>query len=928
VPLPSGRQRSLLALLVLERDGPLSRDRLIDELWGEHPPATAVSALHVHLSKLRGLLNGLLVLEPGGYSLKADGFELDLIRFDDLVEHARTDPAHARALLGDALELFRGDPLCDVVCEGVLAQWQRELEDKRLQATIARVDADLAAGASAELVPELERLLSEHQFEERLWGQLMIALFRAGRQADALDVYQKARQMFAGELGLEPGEALARLQQRILDRDPELLPEPAEPPPPGAAERAPKRPVSNLPSPVTRLVGREHELSALTGLLADPDLRLLTLTGPGGVGKTRLLMELASGQEPHYRDGAAFVRLERLTDPALVAAEIASALAQRDGNEGLGADGLPGYLRDREFLMAIDNFEHVLGASPLIAELLASARGLRVIVSSRTPMRIRGETTFEVEPLALPDGKSDGDLAESPAVQLFLQCALAANRRLELDNATTRTIARICQALDGLPLAIELAASRSHLLSPDEIAAQLATPLAIGEHGLRDLPDRQQTLQATIRWSYDLLSPAAQEALRAAAVFLGGFTLPALEGVTQASAYARLEELLEASLVRRQGTDGRFELLELVRAFSLEQIQSPAQVAEARARHRRFFAEQVRHVIHEFDEGGAPGELAQPLLADHANLRAALIDAIENGDEDSAVGLALAMRPVWVAGMLRHECTELVTRLLERFSPPGATEVALLRAPAFVDYTPASKVFHRRIMEVAAQIGDEDALVTATGNLFGAALNARDADEMQRIRPDLVALIRPDASPKALGWLHYYLALDAYVDARFAEAYEHASVSAEKAAEIGHEFMLGSAAGTRLLAESARDRTIRHAGLSEALALMSRPSVQPLAAFALWFVARYAAGVDPGSAGRWLAHAQRIVVALDSELWPECVLRDETMAILGIADVSALLESTPPLDPMAALEAAIAWLAGRPGAETSPREVALQPLTS
>jgi hypothetical protein len=423
------------------------------------------------------------------------------------------------------------------------------------------------------------------------------------------------------------------------------------------------------------------------------------------------------------------------------------------------------------------------------------------------------------------------------------------------------------------------------------------------------------------------LSAPAQEALRAAAVFLGGFTLPALEGVTQSSAHAQLEELLEASLVRRQATDGRFELLELVRAFSLERIQSPAQVAEARARHRRFFADQVAHVSNEFDAGAAPGELAQPLLADHANLRAALIDAIENGDEDAAVGLALAMRPVWVAGMLRHESAEFVTRLLERFTLPGTVQIALMRAPAFLDYTPAAKLWHRRIVEVAAEVGDDDALVTATGNLFGGALNARDTEEMRRLRPELLALITPDASAKALGWLHYFLALDDYIDGRFAEAYEHASVSAEKAAEVGHEFMLGSAAGTRVLAESARDARIRHAALAEAVGLMARPSVQPLAAFALWFVARYAAGVDPGSAGQWLAHAHRIVAGLDSELWPECVLRDETMAILGIADVTALLDSTPPLDHQAAVEAAAAWLAARPPAETAPREVALQPLT-
>jgi predicted ATPase/DNA-binding SARP family transcriptional activator len=924
VPVPSGRQRSLLALLLLERETPLSRDRLIGELWGERPPASAVSALHVHLSKLRGLLDGLLVLESGGYALTSD-FELDVIRFDGLVDQARTDPNDARGLLTDALALFRGDPLCDVVCEGSLAQWRRELDEKRLQAIVARIDADLAGGEDAVLVPELERLLSEHQFEERLWGQLMRALYRAGRQADALAAFQKARQLFAGELGLEPGESLVRLQQEILDRDPALQPVAAvgRPAEQLQTEQPVERPRSNLPRPMTRLVGREHELGTLTGLLADPDLRLLTLTGPGGVGKTRLLIELARHHQAHYRDGAVLVRLERLTDPALVSAEIATALALRDGTDGPSADGLVSYLRDRELLMAIDNFEHLLDAAPLLSELLAGAPNLRVVVSSRTAMRVRGETTFEVEPLALPAGGGDGDVAESPAVQLFLQCALAANRKLELGVDVTQTVARICRALDGLPLAIELAASRSHLLTPDQIAEQLVAPLSIGEHALRDLPDRQQTLQATIRWSYDLLTPSAQEALRGAAVFLGGFTLPALEAVTGSSADPQLEELLEASLVRRQVIEGRFELLELVRAFSLEQIQSDAQVAEGRARHRTFFANQMRPVSKAFDTGEAPGQLAEPLQPDHANLRAALTDAIEHHDAESAVAIGLGMRPIWVAGMLRHESAELVSRLLEHLSIPGDTEVALLRAPAFLDYTPKAKLWHRRIATVAAEIGDNDALVTATGNLFGGALNARDTEEMARLRPELRALITPEASPKSLGWLHYFLALDAYIDGRFAEAFDNAAISAERAAEIGHEFMLGSAVGTRLLAQSARDGAIDHAALAEAIELMGRPSVQPLAAFALWFVARYAAGVAPDTAGQWLAHAHRIVAALDAELWPECVLRDETMAILGIKDVAPFLDRTPPVDHTVALDAAALWLAGRPAAERSPREVAL-----
>jgi predicted ATPase/DNA-binding SARP family transcriptional activator len=917
VRLPSGRQRALLALLVLSNGAPMSRDRLIDELWGERPPPSAVSALHVHLSKLRPVLDGLLVLEPAGYALKVDEFEFDVARFDALIEQARAEPEQSVALLKQALELFRGDPLCDVVGEGVLGQWRRELEDKRLQAIVMRLDAELAAGGAGELVSELERLVSEHRFEERLWGQLMLALYRTGRQADALETYQKSRRMFAGELGLEPGEPLARLQQQILSRDPELLA--AVEPEPAPVRHA----KSNLPRGVTRLVGRDRELEVLTGLMSDPDLRLVTLTGPGGVGKTRLALELALVQQSHHRDGAVLVRLERLTDPSLVAAEIASALAQRDGTDGPSADGLIGYLRERELLMVIDNFEHLLSAAPLIGELLANAAELTVLVSSRKALRIRGELTFELEPLELPASDSDDALAESPAVQLFLQCALAANRKLALDAGTTRTVAQICRALDGLPLAIELAASRSHLLSPGRIAEQLAHPLSIGEHALRDLPDRQQTLQATIRWSYDLLTPASRDVLCSAAVFLGGFTLESLEAVNGAQPAAQVEELLEASLVRRQLGEGRFELLELVRAFALAELAPGEQRSEAHARHRQYFARLVAPTCEAFDAGGAPGELAEPLLADHANLRAAFEDALRNGDQESAVELALGMRPMWLAGMLRQESQELVTRLLERYSIPGEREIALLRAVAFLDYSPTATTWHRRLADRAAELGDQEALVTATGNLFGRALNARDRDELRRIRPELLALITPEASAKSLGWIHYFLALDAYVDGRFEAGVEHAALSAEKAAEIGHEFMLGSAVATRLLAESARDAEIRCGALSDAVELMRRPSIPPLAAVALWFVARYAAGVEPAEAPKWLAQAERIVDALDSELWPESVLRDETLAILGIADARSLLQSTPPLDHAAALGEAAAWLAGRDPNEVSPRQGAL-----
>jgi predicted ATPase len=559
-----------------------------------------------------------------------------------------------------------------------------------------------------------------------------------------------------------------------------------------------------------------------------------------------------------------------------------------------------------------------VAAAALGAELLELAPRLRVLISSRTPMRIRDEQTFEVEPLELPAGDSERDLAGSPAVQLFLQRATAANRKLQVDAEATRIVGRICQALDGLPLAIELAASRSHSLGPAQIAEQLAQPLVIGEHALRDLPDRQQSLQAAIRWSYDLLTPGARRALRHASVFRGGFTAPALEAVTGGPVRAEINELLEANLVRRQA-EGRGELLELVRAFASDELRGGGEDDDARARHRRYFADLVTPAIAAFDGGEAPGELAASMLADHANVREAAEDAIAAGDQECALALALGLRPMWLAGMLRQEAQELAERLLDRFEVPGDREVALVRAVAYLDYSPTAKAWHERLASVAARIGDHEALAMATGNLFGQALNARDPAEMRRLRPDLVALLTPDASARARGWTYYYLALDAYVNGMLDSACEHATLSVALAKEIGHEVMLASAVGTLLLSRSARDGVITQPALVETLELMRPPSVQPLAAFALWLVARYAADVAPETAGRWLAHSDRIVAAIDSQLWPERVLRDETLAVLGVTDLGPLLESTPPLDHVTAHAEAIAWVAGRNAAESATR---------
>jgi predicted ATPase/DNA-binding SARP family transcriptional activator len=925
VPLPSGRQRSLLALFLMAGGVPLSRDRLIDELWGERPPASAVSALHVHLSKVRELVGGLLVREPAGYALRVGEIELDSVRFDLLVAAARSDPTQARTLLGEAFKLIRGDPLCDVTCDRSLAEWQRTLEENRLQALMLRFEVELAAGASGELVAELEALISAHPFEERLRGLLMLALYRSARQADALDVFARARRRLSGELGLEPGEQLARLHARMLEHDPSLLLSRTEgaggevPPAIAPPTRSPARTTSEsgLPGAVTKLIAREPELAILQSLLGDPDVRVVTLVGPGGVGKTRLSLELARRLEPTYRDGAVLVRLERLTDPALVAAEIATALGHRDGTDGPGADGLARYLQDRELLLVIDNFEHLLGAAVLVSELLEVAPRIRALASSRRALSIRGERIFAVEPLALPVGDSEQEIAQSPAVQLFVNRALSAEPSLSVVGDENRTIAQICRALDGLPLAIELAASRCHLLSPAQIHAQLPRPLQIGEGALRDLPDRQQTLRATIAWSYALLTPSAQAALRCAGVFLGGFTLASLEAVVGSPAANEVVELREASLVRRPADSGRFELLELVRAFALDACRDAGELADTSARHRRYFADLAAVPSAAFDAGGAVGELSAPLRADHANLRAAFADALDDGDRQSAAAVALGLRPLWIAGYLRQESDELVERLLERFSLPGEQELALLRILAALE-DPAAK-WQRRFADRAAELGDHESLGVATTQLFAEAINARDYEEMRRLRPVLLGLITEGASPRVLGWVHYSLWAEEYLEDRYESAYEHAAASLERAQEIGNEYMRVCALEGRLLAYSAFTGKIDQPDLAEVIDGARRHGVHSVAVAALWFLARYAAGVDPEGAGRWLALAERIQTELSTARSLEEVLREETMAVLGITDLGPLLAEVPPFDPGAALDEAAAWIASRSPTETAPR---------
>jgi predicted ATPase/DNA-binding SARP family transcriptional activator len=910
VSVPRGRQRSLLALLAMGDGTPLTRDRLIDELWGERPPPSAASALHVHLSKVRLLLGDVLVRDASGYAL-APGVQLDTHRFEELVEQARREPERARELLPEALALFRGEPLSDVEPVGSLAPWRQRLEDQRFHAINLRIEAELAAGAGSEVVIELQRLVQDNPFDERLCGHLMLALYRAGRSVDALDAFREMRERLVDELGLEPGEPLHRLQQQILDGAPSLL----------AAAQAPVMPpretrrASALPRSPTRLVGRDAELASLIGIMADPDVRLLTLTGPGGVGKTRLLLELARAQEPHYGDGAVLVRLERLTDPAQVLPEIAAALSRRDGTEGLCDEAvLIRYLADREVLLVLDNFEHLLDAAGPLTGLLAEAPGVQAIVSSRVALRLRGEQLFELAPLALPAGDGAREISESPAVQLYAQSALAVDRRLELEPETMATIAAICRGLDGLPLAIELAAARCQTLTPAQIALQLTQPLGIGEHALRDLPERQQTLRGAIAWSYRLLSPGAQGALRAAGVFIGGFAVDALSAVLGRPAGADLQELVEACLVQRRGD--RCAMLELVRTFALETAAAHGDADDLHRSHRRFFAQFLAPIRAGLDRNEAMGDIPAPIWDDHPNCRAALLDAIERDDREAAVGLALGMRALWNGRFLREESGEILERLFARFDLDPVDEFKLLRMLTGLDSTGR---WQRRFAERAAEVGDPDQIGMALISSFGVAMNTRDLQELGRLRPALEALEAPGNAERVRAWAQYLLSADAYIAADYAQALERALLVVPVTQGLGNPYMVASVVLAVAVARSALEGALRQTDVAAALHHASLHGDDVVAVIALWLAVGYAASVDPASAVRWLVHAEHLANAFDLDPWPESILREESMLALGLSEISPLADP----DSWTGIQATVAeagdWIAARDPSETMPR---------
>jgi predicted ATPase/DNA-binding SARP family transcriptional activator len=728
VPLAGPRLRALLIRLAVAGGKTVTADRLADDLWpGEGPagqPADTANALQALVSRLRQAAGrDLAEYTSGGYRLAIDPGSIDSVAFEHLVSRGRAalsagEALRAATFLADALALWRGPALADVADAPFAAGPVTRLEELRVAAAEDLTETRLALGQGAELIPDVEELAATHPLRERLCGQLMRALYAAGRQAEALSVYDRTRRLLADRLGVDPSPELAAVHLAILRADPALagpatdLPDfksktPATDDASGSGPARPGRDEpargGNLPAQLTSFVGREDELERVGKQLGDT--RLVTLIGPGGAGKTRLALEAAAVKAPEMPDGAWFVPLAPVRDGTEIPVAVLAALGipelvwVSDARRALAPpplDRLADALASQRLLLVLDNCEHVIDAvARVAARVLADAPGVRILATSREPLGVTGETLCPVPSLPLPPpGTGAAEATGYAAIRLFRDRAAAVRPGFIVDTDTVRPVIAICTALDGIPLAIELAAARLRSLTLTQVENRLSDRFRLLATGPRATPDRHQTLRAIVDWSWDLLSEPERIVLRRLAVFRGGATPDAAEqvcgplgppgaadrdvpGVIDTDVIDVVASLVDKSLVTATGdTNVRYRLLETMRVYADERLTESGEKEPVQAAHAAHFL--------------ALAEEAEPRLrtdeqlrwldrldADHDNFSAALQYAVDH--RDGPLGLRLVGNLMWFWVMLDFDAeggswARQVREIAGPTPPPGLVE--------------------------------------------------------------------------------------------------------------------------------------------------------------------------------------------------------------------------------------------------------------
>ncbi|MGX5714824.1 BTAD domain-containing putative transcriptional regulator [Arthrobacter sp. MAHUQ-56] len=809
------KQRIVLACLALRANSVVTTDTLVDALWADSPPSKPGPQLQVYVANLRhaleparlkGVASNRLVGRAGGYVLTATGQELDLLQFRERVEAAEAavaagDIAEGAECLREAVELFTDPIFPDLADIPQLRAELDKLEETRLNTHQDLIEVELALGRHTELVGEIQALLSEHPYRERLWEQGVLALYRSGRQAEALAACRKAYRVFTQDLGIGPGPQLRDLENLVLRQDPSLAA------PARTNHRRHRQRIDNLPAEHTALLGRDAEVDEVCALFATEGCRLLTITGPGGTGKTRLALAAAARLGEGMPDGVCWVDLAPLSDVPQVPPAIASALGLEDWT---GADPLgttTNFLRSRRLLLVLDNFEHLVEAWTVVADLLSVAPELRILVTSRQPLRIRAEYEYDLAPLALP--RLDPPLplpvlAQVPAVQLFLTRSRAVRPLFELGTGNAFTVARICHRLDGLPLAIELAAAQLRERDEQALLHDLEASLSTLRGDLRDLPDRQRTLSATIAWSYRLLSEAERTVLERLGVFAADPSVEAVRSVLDGACDpdevdALLTALSRHSLLHRYKDDsgiGRASLLQAIREFARNRLELSDQAATTQQRHAEYYL----RVVEELGPrlwGLNQVDAFHRLRADGADLRKSLLWACSpDGSQDMALRLVGGLWHYWEMVEDLSEPYGLALKLLSE-TPSAPPE---LRAPALSGTATLGWILGR-IAEATKLHGEARQAFTAAGNAQGVAWSTlclavqamERSDNASAERLAEQALAMPQASARTRVAALICLSRLAFYAGRYARAFDLCTETVHLARTLGDRQLLGMA---------------------------------------------------------------------------------------------------------------------------------------
>lgn len=783
VALGGPRHRKLLATLLADPGRAVPSERLIEALWADAPPRGATAMLHVRISELRKLLRGedgpeLIRTRRPGYLLDVEPGQVDAYRFEQLAvagRHATVagDAATAAARLAAALALWRGPALADLA-DRLFAQPEiARLESLRAQVLQDRIGAELAAGRHHDVIAELEALVRVHPLHEQHRLHLMLALYRCARQSEALAVYRDIQDRLRDELGVDPGDGLQALQLSILRHEPGLTV--------AFGTGRPRARSPELPVPLASFVGRQAEVAGTCKQLADA--RLVTLSGVGGSGKTRLALQVALARPDAYPDGVWIVELAAVGDQMLIASTIAAAVGVRERRHELLVEGIAERLRATTSLLVLDNCEHLLdGVAEIARQLLGSCPTLRILCTSRERLGITGEVVCPVPGLAVPaEGERLAvDVRTSAAVRLFVEraCAVQPSFRLTDDNAAA--VGEIARRLDGLPLSIELAAARTTTFAPAQIAARLEDRFTLLSRGGRETLPRHRSLRAVVDWSYGLLTDPEQRFFAAVAVFVGGFTLDAAQSVWVAPGAGDpadlLTRLVEKSLVVAEAGAGeyRYQMLETLRAYGLEKLDVRSETQRVRDAHAAYYRGLATQAAPGLCGADLPAWLDR-LRAEHGNLRAATGWSLQRDHDETAAEIAASLYHFWDLHGHYREGRDWLRRVLADGREPSPS----VRARSLMGEATLG-VVQGDLTEAAVACSLALALNRDVGSSAGVAhalqllgFIALCAGKLDRARPLLDESLRTAAAAGAErehGWALFFRSVLAMAENRFAAA--------------------------------------------------------------------------------------------------------------------------------------------------------------